>query len=233
MTSSSTLHLLQRDTLSSLIQWNTFSMPRKRRGESNNWKSSFVKFVRVTNQGQSFIFKSKWWVTIGRLWLRNVWNMLRSVNHVDSIQTLYTNPLSHSILQLRRGHLMHGDWMWLDPLLLNPLADMFTYWQWQIIFLSGQKLCHLKKWKKKNMVNFIWSKIIYWHWVSRYIITDNGKPFYNKLMNSLYERFGFKHHNSSMYNAPANGLIEAFNKTLYNLLKKIVDKSKRDWHERV
>ena len=36
-----------------------------------------------------------------------------------------------------------------------------------------------------------------------------------------------------MYNGPANGLAEAFNKTLCNLLKKVVGKSKRDWHERV
>jgi len=36
-----------------------------------------------------------------------------------------------------------------------------------------------------------------------------------------------------MYNAPANGLAETFNKTLYNLLKKVVAKSKRDWHERL
>ncbi|KAL0291165.1 UNVERIFIED_CONTAM: hypothetical protein Scaly_2648300 [Sesamum calycinum] len=35
-----------------------------------------------------------------------------------------------------------------------------------------------------------------------------------------------------MYLAAANGLIEAFNKTLCNLLKKVVAKSKRDWHER-
>ena len=52
-------------------------------------------------------------------------------------------------------------------------------------------------------------------------------------MSNLCESFGFKQHNSSMYNAPTNGLIEAFNKTFCNLLKKIVDKSKRDWHERV
>ena len=51
-------------------------------------------------------------------------------------------------------------------------------------------------------------------------------------MSNLYERFGFKNHNSSMYNAP-NGLAKAFNKTLCNLLKKIVDKSKRDWHEQI
>jgi len=36
-----------------------------------------------------------------------------------------------------------------------------------------------------------------------------------------------------MYHAPANGLVEAFNKTLCNLLKKVVAKSKRDWHERL
>ncbi|RVW77157.1 hypothetical protein CK203_054258 [Vitis vinifera] len=34
-----------------------------------------------------------------------------------------------------------------------------------------------------------------------------------------------------MYNALANGLVEALNKTLCNLLNKIVDKSKRDWNE--
>ena len=36
-----------------------------------------------------------------------------------------------------------------------------------------------------------------------------------------------------MYNAPANGLAEAFNKTLCNLLKKVVKCSKRDWHEKI
>ena len=36
-----------------------------------------------------------------------------------------------------------------------------------------------------------------------------------------------------MYNAPANGLAEAFNKTLCNFLKKVVERSKRDWHEKI
>ncbi|XP_038885991.1 uncharacterized protein LOC120076296 [Benincasa hispida] len=38
---------------------------------------------------------------------------------------------------------------------------------------------------------------------------------------------------SSIYNVAAKGLAEAFNKTLYNLLKKIVSKSKRDWQEKI
>ena len=36
-----------------------------------------------------------------------------------------------------------------------------------------------------------------------------------------------------MYNATTNDLAEAFNKTLCNLLKKIVSKSKRNWKERI
>ncbi|KAL0454262.1 UNVERIFIED_CONTAM: hypothetical protein Slati_0765400 [Sesamum latifolium] len=42
-----------------------------------------------------------------------------------------------------------------------------------------------------------------------------------------------KERKSSMYNAAANGLAEVFNKTLCNLLKNVVAKSKKDWHERI
>ena len=82
-------------------------------------------------------------------------------------------------------------------------------------------------------MEFIRTNIIFRYGVPRYIITDNGNPFYNNLMNKLYEKFDFKQHNSSMYNALANDLTEAFNKNLGNLLKKVVAKSKRDWHERI
>ncbi|XP_070026405.1 uncharacterized protein [Nicotiana sylvestris] len=50
---------------------------------------------------------------------------------------------------------------------------------------------------------------------------DNGNPFDNKLMSKICDLFGFKQRNSSMYYAAANGLAEAFNKTLCNLLKKL------------
>ncbi|KAL0303460.1 UNVERIFIED_CONTAM: hypothetical protein Sradi_6214100 [Sesamum radiatum] len=86
---------------------------------------------------------------------------------------------------------------------------------------------------KKETVDFIRVNIIFRYGVPRYIITDNGRPFYNKSMDKLCTQFGFKQHNSSMYNAAANGLAEAFNKTLCNLLKKVVSKSKRDWHEKI
>ncbi|XP_059310563.1 uncharacterized protein LOC132061903 [Lycium ferocissimum] len=91
----------------------------------------------------------------------------------------------------------------------------------------------LKEVKKENVANFIRVNIIYRFSIPRYIITDNGKPFDNKLMNKICDLFGFKQRKSSTYHAVANGLAEAFNKTLCNLLKKVVSKSKRDWHERM
>ncbi|KAM2574917.1 hypothetical protein TB2_006798 [Malus domestica] len=53
------------------------------------------------------------------------------------------------------------------------------------------------------------------------------------LMNELCEKYKFKQHKSSMYHAPANGITEAFNKTLCNLLNKVIGRTKRDWHEKI
>jgi len=67
----------------------------------------------------------------------------------------------------------------------------------------------------------------------KYIITDNGKPFFKSLMISLCEKFIFAQHKSSMYNALSNVMEEALHKTLYNLLKKVITKSKRNSHEKL
>ena len=105
-------------------------------------------------------------------------------------------------------------------------TDYFSKWAEAAVFHEV---------KKETVVNFIKRNIIFRYGVPRYIITDNEKELYNKSMDKLCNDFGFncsdfsfKQYNSSMYNAPANGLVEAFNKTLRNLLKKVVGKLKRD-----
>ncbi|KAM1116394.1 hypothetical protein ACFX1X_007029 [Malus domestica] len=59
------------------------------------------------------------------------------------------------------------------------------------------------------------------------------ETFSNRLVDELCEKYKFKQHKSSMYHTSANGLAEAFNKTLCNLLKKVIGRTKRDWHERI
>ncbi|XP_019251292.1 PREDICTED: uncharacterized protein LOC109230224 [Nicotiana attenuata] len=100
-------------------------------------------------------------------------------------------------------------------------------------FSKWAEVVALKEVKKENVANFIRVNIIYRFGIPNYIITDNGKLFENKLMTKICKLFGFKQRNSSMYYDIANGLAEAFNKTLCNLLKKVVSKSKRDWHDRM
>ncbi|XP_055822071.1 uncharacterized protein LOC129890564 [Solanum dulcamara] len=95
------------------------------------------------------------------------------------------------------------------------------------------KAVPLKEVEKENVVAFIKSSIIFRYGIPRCIVTYNGTPFNKKLMRSLCEKFSFKQHKSSVYNAPANGLAEAFNKILRNLLKKVVAKNKKGRHERI
>ncbi|XP_049394584.1 uncharacterized protein LOC125858841 [Solanum stenotomum] len=95
-------------------------------------------------------------------------------------------------------------------------------------FSKWAEVVALKEVKKENVANFIRVNIIHRFGIPHYIITDNGKPFDNKLMNKICDLFNFKQRKSSMYHVAANGLAEAFNKILCNLLKKVVSKSKRD-----
>ncbi|XP_038904336.1 uncharacterized protein LOC120090691 [Benincasa hispida] len=100
-------------------------------------------------------------------------------------------------------------------------------------FSSWVKAIALQEAKKKNAMDFIRTHIICWYGILLQTVTDNGRQFSNSLMYKLCEKSKFKQYKSSMYNATANELIEAFNKTLYNLLKKIVSKWKRDWQEKI
>ncbi|KAK4388594.1 hypothetical protein Sango_2466000 [Sesamum angolense] len=100
-------------------------------------------------------------------------------------------------------------------------------------FSKWAEVVPLKEVEKENVANFIRTHIIYNYGVPRYIITDNGKPFCNSLIDKLCQKFGFKQRNSSMYYAATNGLAKVFNKTLCNILKKVVANSKHDWHERI
>ncbi|KAH6776184.1 hypothetical protein C2S52_013745 [Perilla frutescens var. hirtella] len=124
----------------------------------------------------------------------------------------------------------HANLIYQPP---EPLHPTVAPWPFDAWGLDVVEAVPLKEVKKENIADFIKGNIIYRYGIPRYIITDNGKPFSNALINKLCEKFGFKQRKSSMYNAAANGLAEAFNKTLCNLLKKMVGKSKRDWYERI
>ena len=52
-------------------------------------------------------------------------------------------------------------------------------------------------------------------------------------MSKLCAQLDFKQHHSFAYYALANGLAEAFNKTLCSLLKKVANRLKKYWPENI
>lgn len=62
------------------------------------------------------------------------------------------------------------------------------------------------------------------------IITDNRLPFKNQDVCELYEKFHIQHRFSTPYYPQGNCQVEASNKNILRILKKIVIDDGRDWH---
>ena len=77
------------------------------------------------------------------------------------------------------------------------------------------------------MINFIKHHIIHRFGVPRRIIHDNGPQFASKVFYQFYNKYQIQNVASTTYNTAANGLAEAFNKTIIKLLKKFISSSKR------
>ncbi|KAK2997595.1 hypothetical protein RJ639_025679 [Escallonia herrerae] len=87
--------------------------------------------------------------------------------------------------------------------------------------------------KRDTVADFIRTHIIYRFGVPESVIADNAKYFKEGALYKLYANYNIKYNHSSKYHASENGLAEAFNKTLCKILKKMVDKIKRSWNERL
>lgn len=77
---------------------------------------------------------------------------------------------------------------------------------------------------------FILNYIICQYGVPQSIITNNGRPFKNQELHHLYEYFHIQHHFYTTYYPQGNGQVEASNKTIIKILKKIVNDVDHDWH---
>jgi hypothetical protein len=91
----------------------------------------------------------------------------------------------------------------------------------------------LREVKSDNVINFLERNIIYRFGVPHRITSDNAKAFKSHKMVKFMAKYKIRWNYSTGYYPQANGLIEAFNKTLGQILKKTVHKHHRDWHDRL
>ncbi|KAG9450556.1 hypothetical protein H6P81_010521 [Aristolochia fimbriata] len=150
---------------------------------------------------------------------------------------------------------LHADYIHQAPEPLHPMVASwpFVAWEMDISGPSSPKsdsdrqyilatTDYFSKWaeaaayrevKAVTVVDFIRTQFIYRYGVPRYIMTNNGTPFKNRVMDHFCEKFRIQQQTSTAYKPAANGLAKAFNKTLCKILKKTIGANKRSWDEKL
>nr|XP_009592694.1 uncharacterized protein LOC104089490 [Nicotiana tomentosiformis] len=101
--------------------------------------------------------------------------------------------------------------------------DYFTKWVEDVTF---------KFVTKRAVVDFVHSNIICRFRIPKVIIKDNVANLNSHLMKELCQQFKIMHRNSTPYRPKANRVVEAANKNIKKILRKMVQGS-RQWHKKV
>lgn len=105
----------------------------------------------------------------------------------------------------------------------HRLIDYFTKW----VEASTHKAI-----TKKVVVDFVRNNLVCRFGIPESVITDNGANLNSDLRREICERFKISHQNSTAYRPQMNGAVEAANKNIKRILRKIVD-GNREWHEKL
>ena len=146
---------------------------------------------------------------------------------------------------------MHGDLIHVPPSELHALTSPwpFSVWGMDIIGKISSKsssgheyilvaIDYFTKWVEATsyagltaarVAKFIRSHIIYRYGVPHELISDRGAHFKGEV-DTLVHEYGIQHHRSCAYRPQTNGAIEAPNKNIKRILRKMVETS-RDWSE--
>jgi hypothetical protein len=101
--------------------------------------------------------------------------------------------------------------------------DYFTKWVEAATFASVTK---------KVVARFVRNNILSRYGTPEILITDNANNLNNNLMTEVCTEFNIKHQNSTTYRPQMNGAVEAANKNLKKIIRKMTDTHK-DWHEKL
>ncbi|CAL8174771.1 unnamed protein product [Prunus armeniaca] len=103
-------------------------------------------------------------------------------------------------------------------------TDYFTKW-------VEAKL--VKSTTSQEIITFIEKHIIQRFCIPESITTDRGSSFISGEMLDMAEAFKFKLLQSTPYYAQANGQVESSNKVIINIIKKMLEKNPKQWHEKL
>jgi len=129
------------------------------------------------------------------------------------------------------------------PIPLNVLAASWPFSMWGIDMIgviepkASNRHCfilvtidYFNKWVETAsyasvtwnvVIRFIKKEIICRYGLPKKIITDNATNLNNNMMKEMCEDFKIQHHNSTSYRPKMNGAVEAANKNVKKILRKI------------
>nr|XP_010314926.1 uncharacterized protein LOC104645271 [Solanum lycopersicum] len=90
-------------------------------------------------------------------------------------------------------------------------------------FIKWVEAASYKSVTKKFVANFVRNNLICRFGVPESIITNNGANLNSHLMREICEKFNITHRNSTSYRPQMNGAVEATNKNIKNILRKMID----------
>jgi transposase InsO family protein len=82
----------------------------------------------------------------------------------------------------------------------------------------------------KTAMFFLFNHVIARFGVPQDIVNDHGSHFRNFMMLELTKKLGLHHDNSTPYYPQANGQVEAINKVLITMLRRMIGIHKTSWH---
>ncbi|RVW95738.1 hypothetical protein CK203_031630 [Vitis vinifera] len=115
----------------------------------------------------------------------------------------------------------YGDLIHVPPSELHALTSPWPFSVW----VGGG--CSYARLTSSGVASFIRSHIICRYGVPHELISDRGVHFRAEV-DTFVQRYGIRHHRSTAYRPQTNGAVEAANKNIKRILRKMVETS-RDW----
>jgi hypothetical protein len=190
---------------------------------------------------------------------RNVWRpFFPSGDNIQNYQSrlLLANYVQRCLFDDQKMHSMSKKFsgkMKREAIPLNPMSieEPFAQWGLDVIgpinpksnkghsyiltatdyFTKWQEVVALKTVDTEQLIMFLKDNILARFGVPEKLITDNGSIFIGSKFTEFCGEHGIIMGKSSNYYPQGNGMVESTNKTLIQVLKKIISENQRNWHK--
>ena len=147
----------------------------------------------------------------------------RLCTHASRMATSYSDLMA--LRSLGYGH--HRSY--LSPVKQRSLLHLRRYG----LFLQVVKAFAFSEMKTSSVLQFLQTNIICRFGIPKRFVHDKGPQFRDHRFYRFCDKYKIQSCPSTPYNPAANGLAEAFNKTLCKILKKMISSHKRDWSDKL